>query len=316
MQAQQFRPLRVIGVACGRGAPDSRCGEGPEALRAAGLMQRLGLQRPDARWQSMLECAGTDRSPLEAVAELCPRVADETSAAIEAGALPLVLSGDHSCAVGIWAGISRAVRPRGRLGLVWIDAHLDAHTPDTSHTGMIHGMPLAALLGHGETALTTCGGEGAKLQAENVCIVGARSFEAEEKKFLDALGVRVFHMDEVRRRGIAAVLGDALELVQSETARFGISFDIDAIDPAEAPGVGTPAAKGMDAASFKEAMRGIATHPNLAGIEVSEYNPSRDRDGRTARVVMETLEAIVSPAATPNAVMSASSPERRATPGG
>lgn len=295
--SQPRRPLRVLGVACGRGAPDSRCGEGPEALRAAGLMERLARQRPDARWQGMLECGSAGLSPLEAVAELCPRVADETSAAVEAGALPLVLSGDHSCAVGIWAGISRAVRPRGRLGLVWVDAHLDAHTPQTSHTGMIHGMPLAALLGQGETALTDCGGEGAKLLPEDVCIVGARSFESEEKKFLDDLGVRVFYMDEVRRRGIAAVLGDALEIVQAETAAFGISFDIDAIDPLEAPGVGTPAAKGMDAAGFQAAMHGIASHPRLAGIEVSEYNPSRDREGRTVRIVMDTLDAIVAPAA-------------------
>ncbi len=290
---ERLRPLRIIAVPSGRGAPDGRCGDGPEALRAAGLVEHLARLRPDAHWQATLECAEPGLSPFEAVSELCPRIADETSRAIDAGGLPLVFSGDHSCAIGIWAGISRAIRPQGALGLMWIDAHLDSHTPQTSHTGMIHGMPLAALLGHGEDALTGCGGEGAKLHAQNVCIVGARSFEPGEQRLLIELGVRVFYMDEIRRRGLAKVFADALEVVQAGTAGFGISFDIDAIDPLEAPGVGTPAARGIDAAGLQSVLRGIGSHPKLAGIEISEYNPARDKEGKTARIVMDVLEAML-----------------------
>ena len=135
--------------------------------------------------------------------------------------------------------------------------------------------------------------KGAKLLAQHVCIVGARSFESEERSFLDAIGVRIFYMDEVRRRGIAPVLRDALELAQSGTAGFGISFDVDAIDPLEAPGVGTPAARGIEAGSLSDALRGIASHPKLAGIEVSEYNPAHDKQGKTARVVLAVLDAMV-----------------------
>ena len=289
MQIPQNRPIRILGAACGRGAPDPRCALGPEALRAAGVVERLSLGDRAVAWDETLECADPALTPLEAVAELCPRLAEKTSSAIGSGEFPLVLSGDHSCAVGIWSGVSRALQPQGDLGLLWIDAHLDSHTPATSHTGMIHGMPLAALLGYGEASLTECGAPGPKLLARNVCIVGVRSFEAEEKRFLSELGVRIFYMEEIRRRGFAAVLQDALELVQAHTAGFGISFDLDVIDPLEAPGVGTPAPKGVGADALRKALEGLGGHPLLAAFELSEYNPARDIDGRSARVAIELL---------------------------
>ena len=289
MQILQNRPIRILGAACGRGAPDPRCALGPEALRAAGVVERLSEGRRAVAWDETLECADPALTPLQAVAELCPRLAQKTSSAIGDGAFPLVLSGDHSCAVGIWSGVSLALRPSGDLGLLWIDAHLDSHTPETSHTGMVHGMPLAALLGYGEASLTGCAAEGAKLLARNVCIVGVRSFEAEERRFLSELGVRIFYMEEVRRRGYAAVLHDALELVQAQTAAFGISFDLDVIDPIEAPGVGTPAPKGVGADTLRKAMEGLGGDPKLAAFELSEYNPARDIDARSARVAIDLL---------------------------
>ncbi len=291
MQPSQ-RPIRIIGAACGRGSPDIRCGEGPDALREAGLLEQLSRIHPGVTWDETLRCESADLSPLEAVAELCPRLARKTSDALDAGALPLVLTGDHSCAVGTWAGVSKSLSPRGRLGLVWIDAHLDSHTPDTSHTGAIHGMPLAALLGYGEGKLTECGGPGAKILPSGLCIVGARSYESEELRFLNEIGVRIFFMEEIVRRGIDAVMRDALELARTGTAGFGLSIDLDAIDPREAPGVGTPAARGIGAAQLSHALSGIGNDPDLAGIEISEYNPARDRDSRTARIAIELLEAM------------------------
>ncbi len=255
-------------------------------------MERLARNGRNATWDVMLDCSTPGLTPLQAVAELCPRLAAATSEAIADGALPLILSGDHSCAVGTWAGISRALKPRGNFGLLWIDAHLDSHTPETSHSGMIHGMPLAALLGYGEGSLTQCGGEGAKLLPQNVCIVGVRSFEPEEKRFLAEIGVRIFYMEEVARRGIKSVLRDALELVQAETAGFGISLDLDVVDPLEAPGVGTPAAYGVKAEELRDALRGIGESAALAGIEITEYNPARDRDGKTRRLAMDLLDGI------------------------
>jgi arginase len=296
------RPIRIIGAACGRGSPDVRCGEGPDALRGAGLLERLTRLHPGVTWEETLRCDAPGASPLEAIAELCPRLARATSDALEDGALPLVLTGDHSCAVGTWAGISSSLASKGRLGLVWVDAHLDAHTPDTSHTGAIHGMPLAALLGYGEDRLTECGGPGAKILPSGLCIVGARSYESEELQFLNQSGVRIFFMDEVVRRGIDAVMRDAIELVRTGTAGYGLSIDLDAIDPREAPGVGTPAARGIGAAELAAALGGIGNDPELAGIEISEYNPARDRDSRTARIAIDLLEAMFGGAAASRAL--------------
>ena len=283
--------IRIIGAACGHGSPDPRCAAGPEALRGAGLLERVALLRPGAAWDATLACAEGDA--LAAIAELCTRLAAKTGAAVENGALPLVLTGDHSCAVGAWAGVSRALAPRGRLGLVWVDAHLDSHTPATSHTGAINGMPLAALLGAGDASLTGCGGPGAKILPGNLCIVGARSYEEEELRFLTGSGVRIYFADEVARRGLAAVMRDAVDLAAASTTGFGISIDVDVIDPREAPGVGTPAADGLAATGLCEALRGLGCHPALAGIEISEYNPARDGDGTTARIVMDLVEALL-----------------------
>ncbi len=286
------RPIRMIGAACGRGAPDPGCAEGPQTLRAAGIVERLERLHSHVSWGGMLDCGAAGLTALEAVAELCPRLAEKTFSAVIAGELPLVLTGDHSCAVGTWSGIARAVRPKGSLGLLWVDAHLDSHTPQTSHSGAIHGMPLAALLGHGELSLTQCGGPGAKLLPQDVCIVGVRSFEAEEVRFLSELGVRVFYMEEIARRGLGPVLGDALELVQADTAAFGVSLDLDAIDPVDAPGVGTPAAYGIRADALTQALRGVGKLSRLAGLEISEYNPVRDPDGRTRKLVMSLIDEL------------------------
>ena len=284
-------PIRIVGAACGHGSPDPRCAAGPDALRVAGLLLRVARLRPGAAWDETLACV--DGDPLAAIAELCTRLAAKTAAVVENDGLPLVLTGDHSCAVGAWAGVNRALAPRGRLGLVWIDAHLDSHTPATSHTGAINGMPLAALLGAGDGSLVGCDGPGPKILPDNLCIVGARSYKEEELRFLTGLGVRIFFADEVARRGLAAVMRDAVDLACAATAGFGISVDVDVIDPREAPGVGTPAADGLAATGLCEALRGLGSHPALAGIEISEYNPARDREGITAGVVMDLVEALL-----------------------
>ena len=138
-----------------------------------------------------------------------------------------------------------------------------------------------------------------KILPTNLCIVGARSYESEELQLLNQLGVRIYFMDEVVRRGIDAVRRDALELVRADTAGYGVSIDLDAIDPREAPGVGTPAARGIGAAELSHALSGIGYDPDLTGIEISEYNPARDRDSRTAKVAIELLEAMFSKTQSP-----------------
>jgi arginase len=206
--------------------------------------------------------------------------------------LPIVVGGDHTSAIGTWKGVAQALRDRGLMGLLWIDAHMDAHTPETTESGMLHGMPVACLLGYGYPELTAIA-HGAKLDPRCVCLYGVRSFERGEAELLNRLGVRVFFMDEIARRGIPETLCEALAIVTCASAGFGITLDLDAIDPEDAPGVGSPAPNGMRGADLVSALARFCCHPGLAGLEVVEYNPHRDREAATAGLVGDALVAIL-----------------------
>jgi arginase len=176
--------------------------------------------------------------------------------------------------------------------LIWIDAHMDMHTPETTHTGLIYGMPVAALLGHGAPELTGVAGGVAALEPRHVCLVGARSFEPEEPAFARRHGVRVIGMDEVRTRGLAACLAEAKAIATRGTAGYGISLDLDAFDPADAPGVGTPAAGGIDAGAFLREWPALVRDPKCVGLEIAEYNPARDESGETLRLMGDLVAAL------------------------
>jgi len=217
-----------------------------------------------------------------AVRALGERLAAEVERVLQAGNFPLVVGGDHSCAIGTWSGVHRALADRGPIGLIWIDAHMDSHTFATTPSGQIHGMPLAALLGHGDATLTGIEGIEAKLLPEHVCLIGVRSYEAGEAALLHGLGVRVFEMDEVRRRGLAEVFEEALTIVRQGTAGFGVSVDLDALDPEEEPGVGTPVPGGLRRAELADALSRLRGDRAFVAMEIVEYNPRRDRGHATA----------------------------------
>jgi arginase len=203
----------------------------------------------------------------------------------------LVVGGDHSCAIGTWSGVADALRPSGALGLIWIDAHMDMHVPETSHSGAINGMPVAALLGHGASQLTSIARSGAAIDPRHLCLIGARSFEPEEVEFAQRHGVRVIDMPEVKRRGLKAVLAEAHAIATRGTAGYGVSLDLDAFDPAEAPAVGTPAPGGIRAADFLAPWRALTRAQACVGIEIVEYNPGRDRAGCTAQLMRDLVLA-------------------------
>src|SRR5215471_17311613 len=205
------RTVHIVGAASGRGARNSGCEAGPEALRRSVLSTRLWRAGLNPVWDSIF-CAASGMDNTEAVRSLCSRVAERVCGIAAGGAFPLVLGGDHSCAIGTWSGVASAIRPRGRLGLIWVDAHMDAHTPATSPSGALHGMPFACLLGHGDPSLVALM-ESRPLLAEDVCLVGVRSFEPDEAELLSRLGVRVFSGDEVDRRGLAEVMSEARDIV-------------------------------------------------------------------------------------------------------
>lgn len=283
--------LRLIGVASALGAPGAGTEQGPSALKTLGVLdapRRAGLS---AQWETLLVPAAGRR--WSALAELCGRLADSTAAVTTNGFLPTVLGGDHAMAAGTWRGVARALKKP--LGLVWIDAHLDAHTPYSSPTGNPHGMPLAALLGAGVAGLEAI--TGPLLDARRVALVGAHSWESGELQLLREFGVRIFPMDEIRVRGLAAVMADALEIAQRGDAAFGISLDIDAIDPAQAPAVAVPAPGGLDAEQLRQVLRGLVRHPDFAALEIAEYDPGRDIAQRTGRLAVDLLEALCLPQA-------------------
>jgi arginase len=290
---QQFPRVEIFGAASGHGAPDPRCADAPAALRAAGLVPRLRAAGVDATWRATVRpTAANARLPLTAVAQVGRDLARHADAAVFRGCLPLVLGGDHSCAIGTWKGIAQALP--GPLGLIWIDAHMDAHTPETTESGQLHGMPLACVLGYGDESLTGIAG-GARVDPKHVCLIGVRSFEFGEAALLRQLGVRIFPMREVRQRGLDVVLREAREIAGAATAGYGISVDLDAIDPLEAPGVGSPVRGGLGAMDVVNTLARHARDPALRGLEIVEYNPHLDRDAQTIALVPLIAEALLSP---------------------
>jgi ornithine--oxo-acid transaminase len=283
------RRVEILGVASGIGAAQPSCGDGPARLRLAGLDAHLAARGLRVTWG---ETVFPDQAPGEPAAQvigrLCDRLAQSVSRVVRGGGVPLVLGGDHSCAMGTWRGVATGLG--GPVGLLWIDAHLDAHTPQTSHTGRLHGMPLAALLGQGNDALSQAG---AVLAPEHVCVVGVRSFEPEEAALLAALGVRVYGAQEIARRGLSVVLQEALDRVQDGTAAYGITLDLDAIDPQDAPGVTTPVPGGLRATELVAALAELARTAPPVGVEIVEYEPHRDSGSATARLIEELAAAML-----------------------
>lgn len=279
--APQFTAVDLIGAACALGASHPGTAAAPQALREHGLEARLAAAGVCARWCATLVPepdwpGGTDMvQRLRANADFAARLADCIAATT---AFPVVLGGDHGIAVGTWRGLGR--RLGTAPGLVWIDAHLDSHTAASTHSGNIHGMPLATLLGHGDAAFAQV--RGPLLQAQRCCVIGARSWESEERSLLDALGVRVFDAAEVRSRGLAATFAEAVEIARGDDPdrRFGISFDLDALDAARFPAVTCPEPDGIAADELARCLHGLAARADLIGFEIVEYRPDLDADGR------------------------------------
>lgn len=280
--------LCLIGVASALGAPDFAGTRGaaaaPQALRQAGVLTAIRRHGLNAGWEAMIEAPPGERLP--ALAALLRTLADKTAACVAAGMRPLILGGDHAIAAGTWRGVGRAL---GRApGLIWIDAHLDAHTPESSPSGNPHGMPLAALLGFGSPAMT--GIEGPKLDPQRVAVIGVHSFETAEAELLQRLGVKVFTMKEISRRSLATVFAAALAIAGRDGQPFGVSIDLDAIDPREAPGVSTPVAGGLKGDALCLALEGLLRHRQLAAFEMSEFAPALDPLGVSQRLALRLIE--------------------------
>src|SRR3954462_8661865 len=222
------RHIELIGAAWGLGGADPGCARAPEVLIPL-LSERLTRAGARVSLGPTLHPSSRERRKEAAVSKLNAALASAVAGAMRQARLPCVIGGDHSCAGGTWVGVARMVQ--GELGLIWIDAHMDSHTPGTSHTGRLHGMPLAWLLGEDDDPLY--GLATGVIEPQHVCLVGVRSFEREEEERLRLLGVRVIMIEEIARRGLDSALDEALEIASRGTAAYGISIDLDAVTPDE-----------------------------------------------------------------------------------
>ena len=296
MEVGKLRARRVvvIGVASGYGAADPACQDGSEVVRALRFLSDLEAVADGLHWDEPVRAAQpVPGDPIDAVQGVAARLADSVGRHLEQGDFPLVIGGDHSCAIGTWSGVKRSLGAPARLGLIWIDAHMDSHTLATSQTRNIHGMPLASLLGHGDPRLTGVAGDGPKLLPEDVCLIGVRSFESDEAALLKKLGVRVHFMHEIRRRGLSEVFAEALCRVNQHTCGYGISIDLDALDPVEGPGVGTPVPGGLLRTDMTDALALAQGDDRLLAVEIVEYNPYRDEHFVTARAIHDLCQSLI-----------------------
>ncbi|HUC55226.1 MAG TPA: arginase [Candidatus Cybelea sp.] len=290
--------VRIIGVPMDLGQSRRGVDMGPSAMRGAGLqpsLKKLGLQVEDIGNLSVKQPEempiGEKRAKyLQEIAETCGDIAAAAEKSLTEGFLPLILGGDHSIAAGVAAGVANYFRKdKKQIGYLWLDAHGDMNTPESSPSGNVHGMPLAAIMGYGAPELVDLLGFQPKAEPGNIVIVGARDLDAQERKIVKKSGVHVFTMRDIDERGMREVMSDALKYAMDDTAGIAVSLDMDFVDPADAPGVGTPVRGGVTYREAHLAMEMIADTESMVSLEVVEINPILDEHNRTALLGVELV---------------------------
>ena len=290
--------VSIIGVPLDLGQDRRGVDMGPSAIRHAGLVERLQgigyeiddsgditVNRPD-----VCQVEGESLKYLYEIervnTELCQRVNKE----MDKGSFPLILGGDHSIAIGTIAGV---LQHKKKLGLIWFDAHGDINTVETSPSGNIHGMSVAVSLGSGEERLTAIGGVEARLNPAKIVMIGIRDLDKGEKIFLKKLGVTVYTMHEIDIIGMAKVMEEAIGIVSNGTDGVHVSFDMDAMDPLHAPGVGTPVVGGLTYRESHLAMELLSEANIVTSAEFAEVNTVLDNKNKTAKVAVALIGSLL-----------------------
>jgi len=286
--------IAVIGAPLDLGAAGRRGVDmGPSAIRYAGIGKRIealglgcvDLANVDAPLRETADPGDPKARFLRPIIETCERVAVRVAEAEREGMRPLVLGGDHSIAVGTLGGMSSA---RGPGAVIWLDAHGDLNTPSTTPSGNVHGMPLAAALGRGGDGFASNVWPRSSVEPERVVLIGSRSLDDGERELIRELDLAVFTMSEIDRRGLEAVVRDALDVVAG-AAFVHLSLDLDVVDPEVAPGVGTPVRGGLSYREAHLAMELAADAGVIDSFEIVEVNPILDSRNRTARLAVELV---------------------------
>lgn len=291
--------ISIVGVPMDLGGGRRGVDMGPSAIRVASLgarLRELGYEVEDlgnigvAPAESIAQHTEEARF-LPEIQEACERLSNLVYGVLDRGRLPLVLGGDHSIAMGSIGGAARFYERQGKkIGLIWIDAHADMNTPETSPSGNVHGMPLASVIGLGPEELAGLGGgPSPKVNARNVAIVGLRSVDAKERYNVRKSGVTSFTMRDIDERGMRSVMDEAIRIAGNGTEGIHVSLDLDAVDPSEAPGVGTPVKGGLSYREAHLALEMVADSRKLISIDCVEVNPVIDESNRTASLAVEFL---------------------------
>jgi arginase len=298
MTTELKKSLSILGVPLGYGASMAGVDIGPAALRVARLNQRIArlgysvhdlgdmrLERP----QSLPEVDEKLKYVRE-ISNACEQLATEVEGILKGGQLPLILGGDHSIAIGSFAGAAAHYKKQNEtLGLIWFDAHADMNTPDSTPSGNVHGMPLAALLGYGTPELTEVAGFAPKLDPRLCAHVGARDIDSGERELIKKLGIRFFTMREIDERGMKDCMDEAIKIASRGSAGYAVTFDVDVLDPGDAPGSGTLVRGGLTYREAHLAMEKIAEAGGMRLLEIVEINTALDVNNKTAELGVELL---------------------------
>ncbi|WP_071458840.1 arginase [Bacillus massilinigeriensis] len=292
-----MRKISVIGMPMDLGQMRRGVDMGPSAIRYAGVVERLqvlfdeiedkgdiAVGRPAVKIDPESKLRN-----LELIAEKNALLASEVEHIVNEGSFPLVLGGDHSIAIGTLAGLAKNYH---KLGVIWYDAHGDLNTAETSPTGNIHGMPLAVSLGKGHPMLTGLGGDAPKVLPENIVLIGARDLDEGEKALIKELGIKVYTMHEIDRLGMARVMEETIGYLKERTDGVHLSLDLDGLDPADAPGVGTPVAGGISYRESHLAMEMLAESGIITSAEFVEVNPILDEKNKTAIAAVALMASL------------------------
>jgi arginase len=295
------KKIRVIGVPLDLGQSRRGVDMGPSAVRVAGLeskLESLGHEVEDAGNISVVlaeqkKSGDPNAKYLKEITATCTKAAEMVIKSLEQGRVPLMLGGDHSIAVGTMSGVAEFYkRQKQHVGLIWIDAHSDINTPDTSPSGNVHGMPLGAIMGLGPTELANIFDWSPKVRPENCVLVGIRDVDLAEKENIRRAGIEVFTMRDIDERGMRTVMEEALRMAGRGTVGYHVSLDMDWVDPEDAPGVGTPVPGGSTYREAHLAMEIIADHGRMLSLDVVEVNPVIDEHNQTAELAVELVSSV------------------------
>lgn len=300
------KPIRIVPYLCGCGAFSGGSEEGPLALARSGLVASLRRKGIDIDWwrdpltaEYDYKALGLKARPAAASAARedvvyfhVSRLCDDVESALNQGYRVVTIGGDHSMAIGSVAGLARARKAQGKTGLLWVDAHPDIHTMKTSRRKTFHAVPVSVLLGEGPKRFSELAGKKPALAARNIAFVGLRSIDEPEMHHIVAHNIKTFTNGDLDQFGLASALRDSIAHIKKGAKAGFLSIDLDGIDPAYAPGVGTPVPGGIEAPEFLKLLRSDVREADFDVVEITEYRPRSDKNGKTGKLVQKIIEAL------------------------